>query len=127
MLPLKHLTPLLAALMTTACTTAPEPLLTCSREETNQWGKQNVVAIAKGGSMYPEASLKARETGVAEVAVDFPSEDAPQQVSLAKSSGHAALDEAAMKRLREAELTRPVCGGRSSGVRLIMPMRFDID
>ena len=119
--------PTLASLMVAACATAPQPLQSCTQEETNQFGKQNVVAIAKGGSMYPEASAKAKETGVVKVAVDFVTAGAPPQISLFESSGHAALDEAAMKRLRETILIPPVCGGRSSPVRVIMPMRFDID
>jgi len=115
---------ILAALMLSACATAP--LLVCSKEETAQWGKQNTQAIANGGSFYPEASVKAKETGIVKVAVDFLAADFSHQASLFESSGHAALDDAAVNRLKTANLAAPVCGGKNFPVRVIMPMAFDL-
>jgi len=112
------------ALMITACATAP--LLVCNKEETAQWAKQNTAAIAQGGSAYPEASVEAKETGVVKVAVDFLAADSPYQVSLFGSSGHVALDDAAMKRLRDADLVPPICSGKSFPVRVIIPMGFEL-
>lgn len=118
--------PALAALVAAACATAPDPLLTCNQEETNQWGRQNVIAISKGGPIRPLSGLDANAAGTVTMAVDFLSSGSAHTVTLVESSGHAGLDEAAMKRLREADLTTPVCSGRSSSVRVLMPMAFDV-
>jgi TonB family protein len=122
----RALLPAIVAAALVACATTHEPLQTCTQQETNDWARRNVLAIAKAGSTYPQEAAAAGISGVVRLAVDFGAAGTRHQVSVVESSGHAVLDQAALARLQQARLSEPVCGGSSTNVRVIMPMVFDI-
>lgn len=64
--------------------------------------------VARGHKRYPREATAAGWQGVAEVRVTVLEGGVPQEPKLLRSSGHAALDEAALEMLRHALPMTPV-------------------
>jgi len=73
---------------------------------------------------YPARSRRAGEEGLVTVRVLVDITGRPAQVSLQKSSGHAALDEAAMSAVRAAQFRPYTERGLAQAVWVIVPINF---
>lgn len=74
--------------------------------------------------VYPARSRRASEQGTATVRVLVDVAGRPSQVSLQSSSGHAALDEAAISAVRAAQFRPYSEGGLAQAVWVLVPIRF---
>ncbi len=74
--------------------------------------------------VYPARSRRAGEQGTATVRVLVDVAGRPSQVSLQASSGHAALDEAAISAVRAAQFRPYSEGGLAQAVWVLVPIRF---
>ncbi|WP_322044129.1 TonB family protein [Paraburkholderia sp. J67] len=76
--------------------------------------------------LYPDASRRMGEEGVAQVRVLVDEEGQPREVELRASSGSAALDQAALDAVRGARFKPYVEDGRAIPVYVIVPLRFSL-
>ena len=77
---------------------------------------------------YPKELLDAGIGGVTILELLLDEEGIVQEVSVRASSGHAALDEAALRIAPMVPFTRPVGhNGKPIGARITFPVRFDAD
>ena len=77
---------------------------------------------------YPKEMLDAGVGGVTIVELTLDEDGVVQGVGVHESSGHAALDEAALRVASFAPFTRPVLhNGRPTGGKITVPVRFDAD
>lgn len=74
--------------------------------------------------VYPARSRRAGEQGTATVRVLVDITGRPSQVSLQSSSGHSALDEAAISAVRAAQFRPYSDGGLAQAVWVLVPIRF---
>lgn len=74
--------------------------------------------------VYPARSRRAGEQGTATVRVLVDVTGRPSQVSLQSSSGHSALDEAAISAVRSAQFRPYSEGGLAQAVWVLVPIRF---
>ncbi len=74
--------------------------------------------------VYPARSRRAGEQGTATVRVLVDITGRPSQVSLQSSSGHSALDEAAISAVRAAQFRPYSEGGLAQAVWVLVPIRF---
>jgi len=109
-----------------ACSSAPPRVFDCTKEEVVIWHKQNTAVFSKS-PIYPKSSLHAGETGTVKVSLLFSSNDSLIEPSIVESSGYPALDNAALTLFKERSFTPPICGGRRSWVRIVMPIAFKIE
>jgi protein TonB len=73
---------------------------------------------------YPTRSRRAGEQGTATIRVLVDVTGRPAQVSLASSSGHADLDQAALSAVRAAQFRPYVEGGLAQAVWVHVPIKF---
>ncbi|WP_321817448.1 MULTISPECIES: TonB family protein [unclassified Paraburkholderia] len=76
--------------------------------------------------VYPDASRRMGEEGVAQVRVLVDEAGEPREVELRASSGSAALDRAALDAVRGARFKPYVEDGRAIPVYVIVPLRFSL-
>ncbi|WP_321920128.1 energy transducer TonB [Paraburkholderia tropica] len=76
--------------------------------------------------VYPDASRRMSEEGVAQVRVLVDENGQPREVVLRASSGSAALDQAALDAVRGARFKPYVEDGRTIPVYVIVPLRFSL-
>ncbi|WP_310631653.1 energy transducer TonB [Paraburkholderia sp.] len=76
--------------------------------------------------VYPDASRRMGEEGVAQVRVLVDENGQPREVVLRASSGSAALDQAALDAVRGARFKPYVEDGRAIPVYVIVPLRFSL-
>lgn len=74
--------------------------------------------------IYPAASRRAGQQGIAMVRVLIDVTGRPAQVSLQQSSGHAALDESAVSAVRAAQFRPYAEGGLAQAVWVLVPINF---
>lgn len=74
--------------------------------------------------VYPERARRAGETGRVMLRVMIDATGRPAQVSVDTSSGHAALDEAALSALRAAQFRPYSEGGLPQAVWVLIPINF---
>jgi protein TonB len=74
--------------------------------------------------VYPARSRRAGEQGTATVRVLVDITGRPSQVSLQSSSGHTALDEAAISAVRASQFRPYSEGGLAQAVWVLVPIRF---
>ncbi|MCA0248844.1 MAG: energy transducer TonB [Proteobacteria bacterium] len=74
--------------------------------------------------VYPARSRRAGEQGTATVRVLVDITGRPSQVSLQSSSGHSALDEAAISAVRASQFRPYSEGGLAQAVWVLVPIRF---
>ena len=74
--------------------------------------------------VYPRRARKAGEQGAVTVRVLVDAAGRPSQVVLQGSSGHAALDEAALSAVRAAQFRPYVDGGTPQAVWVLVPINF---
>jgi protein TonB len=76
--------------------------------------------------VYPSRSRRAGEQGTVMVRAFVDIAGRPSQVSLQASSGHAALDEAAVSAVRAAQFRAYAEGGRAQPVWVHVPIKFTL-
>lgn len=77
---------------------------------------------------YPNAAQHAGITGTAEVRVTVSAAGATRHADLARSSGHAALDAAALDMLRQAAArTQPPESLRGQDFAVLLPVVFEVE
>jgi protein TonB len=76
---------------------------------------------------YPRASRRLRETGRATVRVLIDEAGLPAQVELARSTGFALLDQAALAAVRAARFKPYTENGRPQAGWALIPLSFDLD
>jgi protein TonB len=74
--------------------------------------------------IYPTASAKVHEEGRVVVRVLVDVDGRPVQVSLHASSGHPALDDAALSAVRDARFRPYTRGGTPERVWVVVPIKF---
>jgi protein TonB len=77
--------------------------------------------------VYPMRSRRAGETGVAMVRVFIDISGQPAQVLIQTSSGHPALDEAALSAVRAWRFRPYAEGGVPQAVRVVIPVKFELN
>jgi protein TonB len=76
---------------------------------------------------YPESARRRGQEGRVEIEVTVSAQGAPTAVRVARSSGHAALDEAAADAVRGWRFSAALAQGRPVEFTLTIPFRFVLD
>jgi len=80
--------------------------------------------LVKPSPVYPAHSRRANEQGIATVRVLIDATGRPAQVALQSSSGHTALDDAAISAVKAAQFRPYVEGGVPQAVWVLVPINF---
>jgi protein TonB len=83
-----------------------------------------VTCPVKPNPVYPARARRANEQGVATVRVLIDTTGRPAQAVLQTSSGHAALDEAAISAVKAAQCRPYIEGGVPQAIWVLMPINF---
>ena len=76
---------------------------------------------------YPPASMRAHEQGIVVLRVLVDETGVPQRIEIARSSGHARLDDAARESVSRARFRPVMRDGRATSAWGIVPIDFRID
>lgn len=77
--------------------------------------------------IYPEIARRRGEQGRVLLRVQVAADGLPTDVSVAKSSGYAALDNAALTALRQWRFVPATSGGTAIAAIAVVPIRFQLD
>lgn len=75
--------------------------------------------------LFPPEAIRDHASGVADVRVSIETDGVPADVALLESSGHPALDEAALDAVRSWTFNAKRCGGQVRASDVIVPVAFD--
>ncbi|GGK35175.1 hypothetical protein GCM10011322_22480 [Salinarimonas ramus] len=105
-------------------TAAPEPsrAAAASPAETARW-QARLLAHLERHKRYPSAARSRREEGVAQVTFGLDASGRVTSARISRSSGSAALDEAALAMVRRAS---PTPAPPAGAITLTVPVRFDL-
>jgi protein TonB len=103
---------------------APQPAAAAPPAAPKTVGASQVSYLVAPHPVYPERARRAGETGRVLLRVMIDVTGRPAQAMVATSSGHAALDEAALSALRAAQFRPYVEGGLPQAVWVVIPINF---
>jgi protein TonB len=108
--------------------TAPADPPPLSGDDSRAGGATRMLAYATPlRPRYPAASVRAHEEGTVVLRVLVDAAGAPQRVEIAKSSGHARLDEAARESIMAARFRPVLRDGEATPAWGLVPIAFRLD
>ena len=107
-----------------AAPVAPQPAAPAQPAAPRTIAASQVSYLVAPHPVYPERARRNGETGRVMLRVMIDATGRPAQVAVATSSGHAALDEAAVSALRAAQFRPYLDGGLPQAVWVVIPINF---
>jgi len=108
----------------TPAPTTPQPAAPTAPAAPKTVSASQVSFLVKPNPAYPPRSRRANEQGVATIRVLIDTAGRPTQASLQASSGHQALDEAALAAVQAAQFRPYSEGGMPQSVWVLVPIKF---
>lgn len=102
----------------------PQPVAPAAPAAPKTVSASQVSFLVRPNPVYPARSRRANEQGVATIRVLIDPAGRPTQASLQASSGHTALDEAALDAVKAAQFHPYSEGGVPQSVWVLVPIKF---
>lgn len=104
------------------CASSPP---TCTADDNRAWATANAGAVTTVN--YPDQARAESLEGTVRLSVSVDDKDSVLQVLVEKSSGHLALDDAALAAARAGAFKSPVCGGQKLPRTFVVPIDFRLE